>query len=117
PEDDDTLIGPIINERQLARLQNLIAEARQAGARELIGGQPNGLVLPPHVFADVRNDMTVAREELFGPVAPLIRVHGEKDALYTANDTETGPVGVCLHARSASGRAIRAAHGMRHGAR
>jgi aldehyde dehydrogenase (NAD+) len=98
PEDDDTLIGPIINERQLARLQNLIAEARQAGARELTGGQPNGLVLPPHVFADVRNDMTVAREELFGPVAPLIRVRGEKDALYTANDTEQGLSG-CVFTR------------------
>jgi aldehyde dehydrogenase (NAD+) len=90
PEDDDTLVGPIINQRQLDNLLKRIAEARQAGARELVSGKPEGLVLPPHVFADVRNDMTVAREELFGPVAPIIRVRGEEEALRTANDTEQG---------------------------
>jgi aldehyde dehydrogenase (NAD+) len=90
PEDDDTLIGPIINQHQLDHLLRRIDEARHAGARELVSGQPERLVLPPHVFADVRNDMTVAREELFGPVAPIIRASDEDDALRTANDTEQG---------------------------
>lgn len=98
PDQDDTLVGPIINQRQLDRLLERIAEARQAGARELVGGKPEGLVLPPHVFGDVRNDMTVAREELFGPVAPIIRVRGEEEALRTANDTEQGLSG-CVFTR------------------
>ena len=98
PQDEDTLVGPLINRRQLENLLKRVAEARQAGARELLGGKPEGLVLPPHVFADVRNDMTVAREELFGPVAPLIRVRGEEEALRTANDTEQGLSG-CVFTR------------------
>jgi aldehyde dehydrogenase (NAD+) len=98
PQDEDTLVGPLINKRQLDHLLKRIAEARQAGVRELLGGQPEALVVPPHVFADVRNDMTVARDELFGPVAPLIRVHGEEEALRTANDTEQGLSG-CVFTR------------------
>jgi aldehyde dehydrogenase (NAD+) len=90
PGTDDTLVGPVINRRQLDRLLQRIAEARKDGARELLAGEPRGLVLPPHVFADVRNDMSVARNELLGPVAPIIRVRGEEEALHTANDTEQG---------------------------
>jgi aldehyde dehydrogenase (NAD+) len=98
PQDEDTLVGPLINKRQLDNLLKRIAEARQAGVRELLSGKPEALVVPPHVFADVRNDMTVAREELFGPVAPLIRVRGEEEALRTANDTEYGLSG-CVFTR------------------
>jgi aldehyde dehydrogenase (NAD+) len=54
------------------------------------GGDPKGLVLPPHVFTDVKNDDPVAREELFGPVAPIISCHGEDEALRLANATEYG---------------------------
>lgn len=98
PQDEDTLVGPLINQRQLDNLLRRIAAARQAGARELLSGKPETLVVPPHVFADVRNDMTIAREELFGPVAPLIRVQGEEEALRTANDTEQGLSG-CVFTR------------------
>jgi aldehyde dehydrogenase (NAD+) len=98
PDDEDTLVGPLINQRQLDNLLKRITEARQAGARELVGGEPEGLVLPPHVFSDVRNDMTVAREELFGPVAPIIRVRDAEEALRTANDTEQGLAG-CVFSR------------------
>lgn len=66
PDDEDTLVGPIINRRQFDNVMRLIQEARQAGARELVSGVPQGLVIPPHVFAAVRNDMSVAREEIFG---------------------------------------------------
>jgi aldehyde dehydrogenase (NAD+) len=90
PNDTDTMIGPIINERQLRGLQERIAEARRAGVREVAGGDADGMLLPPHVFADVTNDMPLAREELFGPIAPVIRARGEAEALAIANDTEYG---------------------------
>ena len=90
PNDPETLVGPVINEKQLERLQRRIAEARASGARQTLGGDPNGLVLPPHVFADVSNDMPVAREELFGPVAPIIPAATEDEALQLANQTSFG---------------------------
>jgi aldehyde dehydrogenase (NAD+) len=90
PNDADTVIGPIISSKQFERLMGLIESARGAGARELLGGEPQGLVVPPHVFADVTNDMEVARNELFGPVAPIIKVKGEEEALRVAYDTEYG---------------------------
>lgn len=90
PKEPDTLIGPIINDKQLARLRERIEDARSSGAREIVGGEPDGRVLPPHVFADVRNDMTIAREEIFGPVAPIISVDGEERALALANETSFG---------------------------
>ncbi|MGY2047983.1 aldehyde dehydrogenase family protein [Methylobacterium sp. JK268] len=90
PDEPDTMIGPIINEQQLKGLLQRIDEARVSGARQLAGGEPRGLVLPPHVFADVTNDMPLARNEIFGPVAPVIRARGEDDALRIANDTEHG---------------------------
>lgn len=53
-------------------------------------GDPQGLMLPPHVFADVTNDMHVAAAESFGPIATIIRVRGDDEALRVANDTEHG---------------------------
>lgn len=90
PNDPDTVIGPIINARQLDRMIDLIQGAREAGARQVLGGEPQGLVLPPHVFVDVTNDMPIAKNETFGPIAPIIKVQGEEEALHVANDTEFG---------------------------
>lgn len=90
PEEPDTMIGPIINEQQLKGLRQRIDEARASGARQLAGGEAQGLVLPPHVFADVTNDMPLTRNEIFGPVAPIIRARGEDDALELANGSEHG---------------------------
>ncbi len=90
PNEPDAVIGPIINRRQLEHLQERIAQARQEGAKELLGGEAQGLVLPPHVFSEVRNDMSVAREELFGQIAPIIRAKSEDDALRIANETQQG---------------------------
>jgi aldehyde dehydrogenase (NAD+) len=90
PNDPETFIGPIINRSQLEGLTERIAHARERGARELLGGDPDGLVLPPHVFADVSNDDELAHNELFGPIAPVIRARDEDDALRIANDTEYG---------------------------
>jgi aldehyde dehydrogenase (NAD+) len=90
PNQPDTMVGPIINQTQLDHLRKRISEAQAAGIPQVLGGDPKGLVLPPHVFRDVKNDHPIAREELFGPVAPVIRVHGDEEALCTANSTEYG---------------------------
>lgn len=90
PADPDTLIGPIINKNQLDGLKKRIDEARSSGAREVLGGEPQGQVLPPHVFADVDNEMPLAREEIFGPIAPIIPAADEREALALANATTFG---------------------------
>ena len=90
PNDPDTDIGPIINEAQLNSHLKHIQQARQEGARQLLGGDPDGLMLPPHVFVDVNNQMSVAREEMFGPIVSIIKVRDEAEALQVANDTEYG---------------------------
>ena len=90
PADEDTVVGPLINKGQLQRVLKLIGKAREEGARQVVGGEPDGLVLPPHVFADVTSDMTIAREEIFGPVAPIIKVPSEEKALEVANGTSYG---------------------------
>jgi len=90
PNDPDTAIGPIINQKQLAAHMAHIKSALAAGARQAVGGDPKGQVLPPHVFVDVKNDMQIAQDELFGPIAPIIKVNGEAEALRVANDTQYG---------------------------
>jgi aldehyde dehydrogenase (NAD+) len=90
PNDPSVSIGPIINQKQMKSHLAHIAGAKAAGAHQLLGGEPQGQVLPPHVFVDVRNEMQVAQEETFGPIAPIIRVSGEEEALRVANDTEFG---------------------------
>ncbi|CAH2598577.1 4-hydroxybenzaldehyde dehydrogenase (NADP(+)) [Rhodovastum atsumiense] len=90
PADPSTMIGPLINRRQRDALLARIRLAREAGTREVLGGEPRGLVVPPHVFADVANDSPLAQEELFGPVAPVIRAADEEEALRFANATQQG---------------------------
>jgi aldehyde dehydrogenase (NAD+) len=103
PDDADTVIGPIINDSQLKRLAERIDNARCSGARELVGGDLSGRMLPPHVFSDVTNDMELAREEIFGPIAPIIRARGEDDALAIANGTQYGLAGAVFTADLARG--------------
>ena len=98
PNDPETLVGPIINRSQLQGLQQIIQDARANGARQLLGDEAQGQVLPPHVFADVRNDMPLAREEIFGPVAPILRAADEGEALRIANDTSYG-LSSCVFSR------------------
>ena len=91
PAKASTFIGPIINDSQLEGLQKKIAAARAAGLREVVGGEAEGRVLPPHVFADVPEDQRdLAQSEIFGPVAPIIRARDEADALRIANATDRG---------------------------
>jgi aldehyde dehydrogenase (NAD+) len=92
PAAADTDIGPVINGKQLAAIQDKVQRAVAAGARQLLGGPPAGpagLLLPPHVLLGT-NDVATAREEVFGPVITIISAAGEEEALRIANDTEYG---------------------------
>jgi hypothetical protein len=73
PDAPDTMVGPIINESQLNGLRRLTQKAAESGARQVMSGEAQGITLPPHVFAEVTNEMPIARTESFGPIAPVIR--------------------------------------------
>ncbi|MCO4863327.1 aldehyde dehydrogenase family protein [Cupriavidus sp. WGlv3] len=96
PSDPDTKMGPISNRGQYDKVQRLIGIGIEEGARLAAGGpgRPDGLArgfyARPTVFADVRNDMAIAREEIFGPVLCLLPYDSEEEAVAIANDTEFG---------------------------
>ncbi|PVZ16521.1 MULTISPECIES: aldehyde dehydrogenase family protein [unclassified Pseudomonas] len=90
PNEADTVIGPIINRRQLQGLVDKISRAHEEGARQVVGGEPNGQLMPPHVFADVLASMEIAREEIFGPLVGIQQAEDEAHALALANDSELG---------------------------
>ncbi|MDA9802494.1 aldehyde dehydrogenase family protein [Gammaproteobacteria bacterium] len=99
PEDEGVKIGPISNKAQYEKVQRLIQIGIDEGARLVAGGlgRPEGLLegyfVKPTVFADVTNDMTIAREEIFGPVLSIIKYESEEEAIEIANDTEYGLAG------------------------
>ncbi len=89
-------IGPVVNEVQWNKIQDLIQKGIDEGARLIAGGtgRPEGFnkgfYVRPTVFADVTNDMTIAREEIFGPVLSMIPFESEEEAVEIANDTVYG---------------------------
>jgi benzaldehyde dehydrogenase (NAD) len=83
-------IGPIINERQLARIDKIVTDSVRAGARLLAGGTHEGPFYRPTVLAEVRAHMPAYDLEIFGPVAPVVVAEDEEDAIRIANDTEYG---------------------------
>ncbi len=87
------LIGPMINEKAVGKVQEHVSDARKKGARILLGGERHplgGNFYAPTVIADVTASMVINEEETFGPVAPLIRFESEAEVLERANDTEYG---------------------------
>jgi len=90
PNDPDTVVGPIINRKQLEGLLSKVSRAKEEGARTVVEGEAKGNLLPPHVFADVTADMEIAREEIFGPLVGIQRARDEAHALALANDSEFG---------------------------
>jgi aldehyde dehydrogenase (NAD+) len=95
PRDADTTIGPMVSQTQYERVQRYIRLGVEAGATVIAGGEghPDGLggyFVKPTVFANVTNDMTIAREEIFGPVLCLLTYEDEADAIAIANDTPYG---------------------------
>ncbi|PWG70687.1 aldehyde dehydrogenase family protein [Enterobacter mori] len=96
PRDSATEIGPMVSEKQWLRVQGYICKGIEEGARLLAGGEGrpdgtrDGWFVRPTLFADVNNQMTVARDEIFGPVLCVIPYQDEAEAVSIANDTEYG---------------------------
>lgn len=90
PANEQTLVGPVINDSQLKSLQEKIATAKAEGARTLLQGEIEGRLVPPHVFADVTPEMEIAREEVFGPLVGILRATDEAHALELANASVFG---------------------------
>jgi aldehyde dehydrogenase (NAD+) len=96
PFADGTMLGPVVSEVQFAKIQRLIQAGIDEGATLATGGvgRPDGLArgyyVRPTVFGNVRNDMTIAREEIFGPVLSILPYESEAQAVEIANDTLYG---------------------------
>ncbi len=100
PLAETTRLGPLSSQAQLERVRGYIRKGLQEGAELLAGGAeppegvpPGGYYVKPTVFGRVRNDMTIAREEIFGPVLSIIAYKDEEDAVRIANDTVYGLAG------------------------
>ena len=112
-------IGPVVNEVQWTKIQDLIQKGIDEGAKLVAGGtgRPEGFnkgyYVRPTVFADVTNDMTIAREEIFGPVLSIIPFETEEEAVQIANDT---PYGLTNYVQTQDGaRLNRMAQALRSG--
>lgn len=90
PRQPGNVIGPLINQKQLDKVAAQVDEAVKQGARLLAGGTHRGLYYDATVLADVTRDMSVYRDETFGPVAPLVTVADDDEAVAVANDTDYG---------------------------
>ncbi|QFS84343.1 3-succinoylsemialdehyde-pyridine dehydrogenase [Roseivivax sp. THAF40] len=112
-------IGPVVNRTQWDKIQGLIQQGIDEGARLVAGGPGlpegvnKGFFVRPTVFADVTPDMTIAQEEIFGPVLSIMRFETEEEALRVANDT---PYGLTNYVQTADGaRRNRLARALRSG--
>ena len=127
PKSEDTQVGPVVSKIQFDRVERFIAQGIAEGAKVIIGGEgrPKGLTrgyyVRPTIFSEVRNDMVIAREEIFGPVLCILPYRSEQEAIRIANDT---PYGLAAYiwskdlARAAHvGRRIRAGQITINGAR
>ncbi|MFL9920655.1 aldehyde dehydrogenase family protein [Paraburkholderia fungorum] len=112
PRDPVTQIGPMVSRKQWERVQRYIRTGIDEGARLIAGGEgrPDGLergwFVRPTVFSGVNNDMTIAREEIFGPVLSIIAYRDTEEAIAIANDTSYGLQAYVLSADAARARAV-----------
>ena len=96
PSSEETVMGPVVSDLQFNKIQGLIEKGIEEGAEVVVGGlgKPEGLnqgyFVKPTVFANVSNDMTIAKEEIFGPVLCILPYKDEDDAVQIANDTPYG---------------------------
>jgi aldehyde dehydrogenase (NAD+) len=118
PLAEGTRIGPVVSQAQYDRIQRLIEQGVAEGAKVVAGGpgKPDGLevgyYVKPTIFSHVTNDMTIAREEIFGPVLVLIGYEDDDDAVRIANDT---PYGLSGYVSGSPDRAREIARRMRTG--
>ncbi|TQN61274.1 aldehyde dehydrogenase [Agrobacterium tumefaciens] len=95
PLDPATKLGALVESSHRDRVESYIEKGKSEGARLVLGGDrptdtPDGYYVNPTIFADVRNDMTIAREEIFGPVLSTITVEDDEEAVRVANDSPYG---------------------------
>jgi aldehyde dehydrogenase (NAD+) len=96
PANPKTAVGPMVSQKQFARVQSYIRKGIEEGAEVLVGGEGHpegfeaGYFVKPTVFVNVKNDMAIAREEIFGPVLSVIAYKSEDDAIRIANDSRYG---------------------------
>jgi aldehyde dehydrogenase (NAD+) len=96
PKSKDTQLGPVVSKIQFDRVENFISKGISEGAKVVVGGEgrPEGLshgyYVKPTIFSNVRNDMVIAREEIFGPVLCILPYKNEEEAIRIANDTPYG---------------------------
>jgi aldehyde dehydrogenase (NAD+) len=96
PADPNIVVGPMVSQKQFERVESYIRKGIEEGAEVLVGGEghPKGLeagyFVKPTVFVNVKNDMTIAQEEIFGPVLSVIVYDSEEEAIRTANDSKYG---------------------------
>src|SRR6476619_4417488 len=112
PADPKIAVGPMVSQKQFDRVQSYIRKGIEEGAEVLVGGEghPQGLeagyFVKPTVFVSVSNDMTIAREEIFGPVLGVIAYHSDEDAIRIANDSNYGLHAAVLGTEVARARRI-----------
>jgi aldehyde dehydrogenase (NAD+) len=104
PSDPDAVIGPMVSQKQWERVQRYIRLGVASGARLITGGEGRpqhlhrGWFVRPTVFSDVRNDMQIAQDEIFGPVLSILPYDDEEEAIFIANDTTYGLQGYVFSA-------------------
>ena len=101
PYRDDVQLGPIVNEKQVRRVADIVDRSVAGGARLVIGGGHEGLFYEPTVLADVTQDLPAWTDEIFGPVAPVTTFRTDEEAIALANSSEYGLVGA-VYSRSLS---------------
>jgi benzaldehyde dehydrogenase (NAD) len=101
PYREDVQLGPIVNEKQVKRVDDIVRRSIDGGARLVIGGTHEGLFYQPTVLTDVTQDMPAWTDEIFGPVAPVTTFRTDEEALALANSGEYGLVGA-VYSRSMS---------------
>jgi benzaldehyde dehydrogenase (NAD) len=113
PFREDVQLGPIVNEKQIRRVADIVDRSVEGGARLVTGGTHEGLFYQPTVLAEVTKDLPAWTDEIFGPVAPVTTFTSDEEAVALANDSAYGLVGA-VYSKSIS-RGLSVAHRIKAG--